>query len=324
MNLSNATSSSSIRLALTAHRWAQQFSRQQANPVKAKQVYLNTLSVCAVQMYLDRLGIDVDLTHNQSWNSAQQTLMDVADLVISGWGVLECRPVPPGAEALIIPPEVWSDRQGYVAVQLDESLRRAELLGWVTTAHAGTVPLTALTSLDELTIQLLQSRSEQTASQVKMQPERIHLGRWLNTVVDAGWHAAEGLLQPLELQTEFGFRGDRPDADSIDPQEIAVARCKTLVLSTSHGSVAVNLMVGLLPQSSNETEIWVQISPTDPEQQLPVHLRLMILDEQGDDVMNAQARATEAMQLRFTGQTGELFSVKVVLDQESVVEHFII
>jgi hypothetical protein len=48
------TDSSTIAIPITAkaRQQAQQFAQEQANPAKQRQVYRNTLAVCAVQTYL--------------------------------------------------------------------------------------------------------------------------------------------------------------------------------------------------------------------------------------------------------------------------------
>ena len=120
-----------VPLALEAHSRAEQFRRYQSNPDKAKQVYLNTLAVYAVNMYLQCRGFETDLETSDSWNPAMQMLLDTADLVVKNRGRLECRPVLPNAEVVCTPAEVWSERIGYVAVRLSESLREATLLGFV-------------------------------------------------------------------------------------------------------------------------------------------------------------------------------------------------
>jgi hypothetical protein len=49
-----------VPLALEAHSRAEEFRRYQSNPGKAKQVYLNTLAVYAVHVYLQCRGFETD------------------------------------------------------------------------------------------------------------------------------------------------------------------------------------------------------------------------------------------------------------------------
>src|SRR4028118_1404350 len=115
-----------------ARRRAEQLCRQQATPEKGEQVRLNTLSVSFVNSYLQCMGFETDLSASDSWNPVQQTLMDVADLSLKSLGFLECRPVLGDSQFVYVPPEVQSNRIGYVVVQISISFREATLLGVVT------------------------------------------------------------------------------------------------------------------------------------------------------------------------------------------------
>jgi len=97
-----------------------------------------------------------------------QTLMDVAD-VKSQFGVVRCRPVLPETQVVHIPP-VWSDRIGYVAVQLDQSLR-SDAAGITKTVSTDELPISQLRSLElEHLIQIRQAKF------VKMP---VNLSKWL-------------------------------------------------------------------------------------------------------------------------------------------------
>ncbi|NET09346.1 MAG: DUF1822 family protein [Merismopedia sp. SIO2A8] len=143
----------SVPLPLAIHGIAQTFYQSHLEYVeqeKPKQVYLNTLAVYAVHTYLKYLKIETLLETSDSWNPVMQGLSDIADLVLAQGGRLECRPVLPKALSCNVPPEVWSDRVGYVAVQFDPSLHYAHLLGFLPTVAATEVPLEEWRSLELL------------------------------------------------------------------------------------------------------------------------------------------------------------------------------
>lgn len=119
-----------VPLDITAYELARQFESEQLTPQTGRRVYLNTLAVYAVYMYLQWLQIEVDLSRSDSWNLGKRTLFNVADLFICNFGKLECRPVLPGETKIYIPPEVSEDRVGYVVVRIDESSSLAYLLGF--------------------------------------------------------------------------------------------------------------------------------------------------------------------------------------------------
>ncbi|TAF70580.1 MAG: DUF1822 family protein [Oscillatoriales cyanobacterium] len=124
-----------VPLTSKALKLAKSFQEQYESPAKARQVYLNTLAVYAVDTYCQCLGIETDLEASDSLNPVMQTLMDVADLEITGIGKLECRPVLPTDENCYIPADTWENRIGYVAVEIDESSREATLFGFYPTIN---------------------------------------------------------------------------------------------------------------------------------------------------------------------------------------------
>lgn len=290
-----------VPLNLEAHSRAEQFRRYHSND-KAKQVYLNTLAVYAVNVYLQCQGIETDLEQSTSNDPVMQLLIDTADLVVKNRGKLECRPVLQNAKFVAIPAEVWSERIGYVAVQLNESLREATLLGFFEKVARSELPLSQLRSLQELPGYLN-----------KIKPV-VNLSQWFEDIFEVGWQAVEALLgtQPTELA--FGFRG-APQAD--------VRRCKRIELATPERAVA--LIVSLTGESEQDINISVEVQPANGQTYLPSNLQLIVLNENGEAVMDVQAGGdNKTIQLEFGGESEDRFSVKVVLGDVSMTENFII
>ncbi len=151
----------SIPIAITqeARFFAQEFAKEQPTPLKAEQVYFNTLAVCMMNNYLRILGIPTNLTAGDSWNLVMRLAFDVADLEVTGLGRLECRPLKSEgrkmeliypSEVCYVPPEVQSSRIGYVAVSLDDEQQEATLLGFVKTVTTSKLHLSELQSMDQL------------------------------------------------------------------------------------------------------------------------------------------------------------------------------
>ncbi len=164
-------------LGLTAHTKAEEFRQHHFPPAKATQVYLNTLAVYAVAVYLKYRDFETDWEHSDSYDPIMQGLMNVADLVVLDYGNLECRPVLPTASVMEIPEEVWTERIGYVAVELNESLREAKLLGFVETATQKELPLCQLRSLAELPAHISQFQPLQS------QPNSVNLSKWIHNIL---------------------------------------------------------------------------------------------------------------------------------------------
>jgi hypothetical protein len=137
----------SAPLTLEAYQQAERFQKQHSSPQKARQVYLNTLAIYAVNHFCKCMGIKTDLQASSNFDLITQTLMDVSDLELPNLGKLECRPVLPDENTCYIPPEAKENRIGYIAVRINEPSREATLLGFVS-------PL----NLDELSSQIQMSQ----------------------------------------------------------------------------------------------------------------------------------------------------------------------
>ncbi len=304
-----------VPLSLSAHRLAEQFRRKHCNQKKAKQVYLNTLAVSAVKFYLRCMGIETDWEASLSWNPVMQTLMDVADLEVTGLGSLECRPVLPESQVVHIPPEVWSDRIGYVAVQLDESLKQATLLGFSKTApFTDELPKSQLRSLEDLLEHLRHIRQTEP---VKM---RVNLSQWFENFFEAGWQSMATLLGTQQQNLAFSLRS------TSGLSEASVKRAKLIDLGLRLGGQAVALLVAIAPDAEQKVGILVQLHPTGGETYLPPHLSVGLLSESGATLQEVQSRSQDNyIQLkRFRGLPGECFNIQVAYGEASVTETFVI
>lgn len=306
-----------VPLNLEAHARAEHRRKKHRNPQKAKQVYLNTLAVFAVEFYLRCMGIQTSWSGSLSYQPVIQTLIDVADLEVIGFGKIECRPVLPNEKVIHVPPEVCSDRIGYVAVQFESSLEEATLLGFVTTVpDGGELPLSQLGSLEDLLIHLNQSTEK-----VK-QP--IHLSQWFMNVVDVGWQTVESLLNSQQqAELVFKFRGTEQITLQPGNSTYSVQKGKLLDLGQDSKSQLIALVVGLISASTEEINIGVKVYPTGSQIYLPEELELLVLDEAGRSVMQATARNTKSIQLKFSSEIGERFSVKIALGDVSFTEVFL-
>ncbi|MBW4570931.1 MAG: DUF1822 family protein [Tolypothrix carrinoi HA7290-LM1] len=306
-----------VPVSLEAHALAERFRKKHRNPQKAKQVYLNTLAVFAVQFYLRCMGIQTSWQASLSCHPVIQTLMDIADLEVIGFGKIECLSVLPNEQIIHIIPEVCSDRIGYVAVQFESSLEEATLLGFVKTVpDDGELLLSQLGSLEDFLIHL-----KQPIEKVK-QP--IQLSQWLMNVVDASWQTIESLLNPQQSELVFRFRGTEQTL-ALHPENstYSLQKGKLLDLGRNSKSQQIALVVGLFPVSREEINIGIKVYPTGGQNYLPSELELLVLDEAGIAVMQATARNTKSIQLNFSSEIGERFSVKVALGDVSFTELFI-
>jgi len=304
-----------VPLVQSAHRISKQFSQQQSNQKKVKQVYLNTLAVSAVNFYLRCMGIQTDWKASDSCDPVMQAMMDVADLEIPNHGKLECRPVLPDTQLIYIPPEVWSDRIGYIAVQFDQSLKEATLLGFSETVSVEELPLSQLRSLGDLPEHLSHIRQ---AKSVKI---RVNLSQWFHNLFEAGWQSLETVLDTTDQENfAFSFRSDSRLAEAI------VKRAKLIDMGLQLGNQAVALLVAITEDSEQRVEILVQVHPARGETYLQPNLKLVLVSDSGLVLQEVQSRSQDNyIQLkRFRGLREEHFNIQVALSDAIVTETFVI
>jgi len=304
-----------VPLFQSAHRLAQQLSQQQSHRRKAKQVYLNTLAVFAVDFYLRCLGIKTDWYASDSWDPVMQAMMDVADLEIPNYGKLECRPVLPETQIVNIPAEVWSDRIGYVAVQLDRTLKTARLLGFVATVATEELLLSQLRPLEDLLEHLSYVRQAQAVGM------RVNLSQWFHNLCDAGWQSLETVLGTAYLEKLVSSL--RSDAHLA---KASVKRAKLIDMGLQLGSRAVALLVAITENSEQKVEILVQLHPAGGETYLQPNLKLILVAESGVILQEVQSRNQDNyIQLkRFRGVREKCFDIQVAFGDNVVTETFAI
>lgn len=308
------------------HRLAQDFYEYHDQPQKAKQVYLNTLSIKAVHFYLSCLGIETDLSQSQSWNPTLQVLADTADLWVTGRGRLECRPVLPTMQECPVPVEVWSDRIGYIPVQLNAELTEATLLGFVPTVDSETLSLQKLHPLSEFPQFLSQITLKETTEQVTSeQPTR--LSQWFTQTVVAGWETLEDLRHYFQATPGliYSFRQRvGAEIDIADPSTGERKWGKRLLLNQSPEE-QVLLVVSITPSlAPDEFQITVELLPVGSSAYLSRSLQLLLLDDAGQVVLQADGSQSEGLEFQFSGESNEQFTVKIQWQDQSIAERFVI
>lgn len=235
-----------VPIELKAHEMARQLAAVQSTVQKGKRVYLNALAVYAVHSYLKWLQIETHLEGSDSFNPAKTALANVADLLITGIGSLECRPVLPGETSIFLPEEVIENRIGYVGVQFSDRLDSVQLLGFAPTfdslnppqqfAVAELKPIDALidqiTRLEEaiafletddpVAVQVRAQIETQSRSNIVAQLERIY-----RTCEEYEWRYAAGEM--LAGSTAGGeFTRESADSANTDLQDLAEALLEKL------------------------------------------------------------------------------------------------
>ena len=304
-----------VPLGKDAHQKAEEFAAQQDSVEKGKQVYLNTLAVYAVNNYLKWLNIETALHQSDSWDWSIRTFFDIADLMLPSVGRIECRPVLPGENVVVLPQEVTQERIGYVAVGFGKQLDFVEILGFVPAkliiGQSQIIEINKFESID-LLIDIINRRKNLN-----------NLCQWLEGVFDGDWQSPElvlaGNLRSLKLGNEY--RGaatvTRQDKDYITN---SISRAKIVDVGRQ-----VILLMEFTPTNSAVFDIRLRVYPAENTVHLPANLQLTIYDESGNACMKTQSEtANDWMQVEFDCQHEEKFSVELKLGETNISEEFIV
>jgi Protein of unknown function (DUF1822) len=312
-----------IKLKNEAYSYAKKFAGEQATVEKGKQVYLNTLAVYAVHSYLEWMDFKTDITQGDCWNPSIRAIFDVADLVLPGIGKLECRPVLPGETTINLPPEVMSDRIGYIVVQFEEKLDKVNLLGFCPLDNPENTPeeiqISELKSLEEMT-EYLGDLEEISFSSDTFPPILVNLSQWLEGIIndtDKAWKTVEEILGTHKTQLMLAARRGDNSSAVIRATEISLQR-EDIVYSFA-------LVVAVMSRYNDKRDIGLQIHPLN-QTYLPLNLKFVAFDESGILAQEeAKNRKREWMQLNIKeGKPKEEFSVKIELDGATSIGKFVI
>jgi hypothetical protein len=297
----------SVALSTEAHRIAQEYSQGISNPDKRQQVYLNTLAVYAVDNYLQCMGFETNWQGSYSCDFLVIQLMNVADLEVKNLGKLECRPVLPKAEVCEIPPEVWEDRIGYVAVQFNSDLKEAQILGFTPQVEAE-VPLSQLQSLEDFLLYLSELEIAKSP-QHEESSNLVKIGQWLDGFVDAGWQTIEHLLNPQQLGLAF-------------KSAVSMTRGQKIDLGMHLEQISVALVIKVAAGSEGEVNILTQVYPVR-NHVLPQGVKLNITDELGENILEVISRDEDNwIQLEFSAELGEKFQIMVAYGESQQAKIF--
>ncbi len=335
-----------------------------ASPAKSQQIRLNTLAVLVVNDFLGLLQVQTDVKQGDSWGK-MAALMDTADLVLPAFGKLECRPMvgpvrwnetrwddahefqPPHwqNETAHVPAEVWTDRIGFVMVQIDEEHKLAELLGFTATVEMEAFPLSQLQPMTALVdrLEALQPATfsipalRSSFSTVKntlthtltntVQPTVTRISDWFHETLEAGWQTVESLALP----PAFAFRLREP---SEGDASFRICRGKVINLDLENALVRsvsrqVSLIVSIQPSFDStdpnrvpETQVTLSFYPISPNLTLPL-FHAAIRDDAGVVHYEADAEASdEFLEFEFNCGANEQFEVLISGADFQVIERF--
>ncbi len=345
--LYSTNSTIAIPISPANRQLARQFAEEQPTQAKVMQVYLNTLAVQVVNVYLQMMDIPTDLEASDSWHYSDRLCTDVADLSILGIGSLECRPIQAGESQCLVPPEIRENRIGYVIVQIDDSQRNGTILGFVPKVEASILSINQLQSLDALLIHLQELSNAKERRLVK-------LSQWFNNIFETNWQMVEELFAnkapavvflgessqehsnlAAELSAEIVRLSQTTDDEetrwkaaerlwTIDPGNPASGVRRVMDLGVQLAGKAISLMVAVLRKPDQTVAILLRVYPMGSQRYLPPGLRLAGLQDDQSFLETESRDRDDYIQLKFCAGSGEQFQVRVSLGDASITESFVV
>ncbi|NMF65517.1 hypothetical protein DP113_34355 (plasmid) [Brasilonema octagenarum UFV-E1] len=147
--------------------------------------------------------------------------------------------------------------------------------------------------------------------------KNVNLSQWFQQIFAAGWQSIDEVLNSQLGNLAFEFRS------SSTAKKTGVNGVKLIDLGMQLGGQSLALMLALSQEADQKIGILVQVHPTGNEKYLPQNLKLLLL-ESNNILQQIQSRSRDSyIQLnRFKGLTGTSFSIKLILNDSSMIENF--
>lgn len=316
---------------------AKKLSQNKLTLAKAKEFYYHFLAICAVKDYLELLGYQTDWDSSNFNDPVSLTFSDVADLEVKNHGKIECRAVFPDKD-IFIPPDAWSNRISYLFVEIDESLLKARIIGFISSVEEteGIVHLDRLCSLEDFPEYLAKKEESYSAKQTwgeSVQEGVVILKQWFQDTknsVESQWDNIEdSLIGQSQSREKPSNTGENVTSiKDLLKQEIYRGWEPLLILSTIKTSRKKEIFLGEHPlqlqlhiskQDNGITFInfWV-VKEGDL---LPKELEVIIPDE-SELFRQKVTKDTNLIQIPLEFESSETFWIELRLGEESIREYF--
>jgi hypothetical protein len=142
----------------------------------------------------------------------------------------------------------------------------------------------------------------------------VNLKRWLENIFESDWLPIKSIFLTEEIFV-YEFRGC----------ENFVGRAKLINFDRQANRTSVGIVVKVYPQRNNSDKtVLVELRPTDGQEYLPESLQVMFLDNEGAVFLEVKSKNDKKNTLEFGVSDGDTFSVKIALEEISVIENFVI
>jgi hypothetical protein len=310
LNRTNPLEKMSLSLPVTLKQrlTAKKFAQQQLCADKLLKVEMSIIAIFGVKNYLDIMGIPTSLENSDSWNPLIRLCTDIADLEIVGIGKLECIAIPAGVTRFSIPSEVWKERIGYVVVEVQPSYKEVILRGFLQKVSQESIKLERISPLESLLERIHQYQN------------LVNLKNWLERIFEKDWQPVDKVLSSSLGSSNFRLK----DTERKQHPKYAEGG-KIIDLGIQLKGLSIALILDFKPEEENNTSIRLQVHPGNSEQFLPPNLQLIVLDDSGKVFLEAKSREQDNyIQLVFSGESQEEFSVKIAFRDMTLTENFVI
>ncbi|WP_341735341.1 DUF1822 family protein [Microcoleus sp. CAWBG640] len=154
----------------------------------------------------------------------------------------------------------------------------------------------------------------------------ISLNEWLQkseSNSQYNWQSLESFLSNQEGNLIFRF-ASAPRSRTADTESPTLSASKVREISLAGNPV---VLIVNCQKNTEKTEVLIRLYPLSAAQTyLPAGIKLIVIDsESGEIFLEAQARSADNwIQLEFSGEVGEPFSIKIALEDAEITEHFAI
>lgn len=148
---------------------------------------------------------------------------------------------------------------------------------------------------------------------------QVQLNQWIQGMYTSGWDAIATIFGPNASPLLGTFRS------VTNLRDTSIRRAKLIDLGMQLQSQPVVLLLALIPQPQGQVEISVQLHPSPTQAYLPAEIKLALLSDSGEILQEVPARTQDSyIQLRFDGEAGESFALRVSRGEYQITENFVI
>ncbi|MEM1168518.1 MAG: DUF1822 family protein [Cyanobacteria bacterium P01_H01_bin.35] len=267
------------------HQQAASVAAEQSNPEIGKQTYLNILAVKGVNNLLKWLDFSTDLQQVKSLNPILSGVLNATDLVVENKRLF-CIPILPGKIEFSVPPDVPENIIGFVAVQFDQVLDKAKVLGYFPVTDVDNLPetiaLEKLQPLDNL-FAILEELKLQNQTEVL----EVNVLELLKQGIDELAEQIGWLL--LNKQTDLACAGKSPTEELEIPTDNFLS--KQLKIAGQY------FMLRVISRVKNSEIIWrFELQNVAVGGLIPAGFKLRLLTEYGENFENNEAVSTYAVE----------------------------